>query len=141
MSKRITLVFSGEDKGCTYCDRQSVSLAYDEVESMLVPVCRRHILAYRVAVDDRWFWQAEDEFANLQFCRRSRFKWVAQRGILRDQRAALKGKMSRYQVKRIGGGRSIRFVPRTQFHVGVYRYHTRREWFDIDLGWIEMRIR
>lgn len=79
------------------CDRLAVSLAYDEQTSGLIPVCRRHILAYWVESARRW--QAEDEFAELQFCRRAFTKAGAQRRILRDQRAWLGGRESRAQRK------------------------------------------
>lgn len=76
------------------CDRRAVSLAFDERLGELIPVCRRHILAYRVS---NGLWQAEDEFAELRFARRSRFRWLAQRRILRDQRLAADGRISRPQ--------------------------------------------
>jgi hypothetical protein len=86
------------------CTRRAVSFAFD-VEA-LIPVCRRHILVYRVhptrADRDagRSVWQAEDEYAELRFARRSRWRWLAQRRILRDQRTALAGKTSRAQRRR-----------------------------------------
>jgi hypothetical protein len=76
------------------CDRLAVSLAYHPTEG-LIPVCRRHITAYRVLRGSRW--QAEDEYAELQFCRRSRWRWLAQRRLLRDQRIARSGRTSRAQ--------------------------------------------
>lgn len=88
------------------CDRTSVSLAYDEKLHGLIPVCRRHILVYKVhptrnARDKgRTVWQAEDEYAGLRFARRSRWRWLAQRRILRDQREALDGRESRAQSTR-----------------------------------------
>lgn len=88
------------------CGRRAVSFAYSERISALIPVCRRHILAYRVfdpPVQGHRYaqWQAEDEYANLRFCRRSRWKWLAQWRILRDQRAAVVGRVSRAQRKLI----------------------------------------
>ena len=80
------------------CDRIAVSFAYCQRLDGLIPVCRRHITAYKVC-DDRW-WQAEDEYAGLQFCRRSRWKWLAQRRLLRDQRLAARGVESRAQRTR-----------------------------------------
>ena len=78
------------------CDRWAVSLAYGLRTVRLVPVCRRHIDAYRVTADGGW-WQAEDEFAGLRFARRSKFRWLAQWRILCDQRAAMRGRESRAQ--------------------------------------------
>lgn len=66
------------------CLRRAVSMAYDEKLNMLVPVCRRHILAYPI-MSGR-LWQAEDEWLELQFCRQSRWRWLAQRRVLADQR-------------------------------------------------------
>lgn len=80
------------------CNRRAVSLAFDPHVD-LIPVCRRHITVYRVC-DGRW-WQAEDEYADLRFCRRSRWMWLAQRRILHDQRVAGRGKISRAQRRRI----------------------------------------
>lgn len=91
-----------EDPACT---RRAVTLAYAWSRG-LVPVCRRHILAYRVyptrnardSCDPRQqVWQAEDEYACLRFARRSRWRWLAQRRILRDQRLARRGIESRAQ--------------------------------------------
>jgi hypothetical protein len=81
------------------CERSAVSFAYDEGISALIAVCRRHILVYQVGPPHarRRLWQAEDEFAELRFARRSRWRWLAQRRILRDQRAALAGRESRAQ--------------------------------------------
>lgn len=79
------------------CDRRAVSLAYKS-NTGLTPVCRRHIQTYRVLNEK--FWQAEDEYANLWFCRRSRFKWLAQWKILLDQRAAERGRLSRGQARK-----------------------------------------
>jgi hypothetical protein len=79
------------------CDRTAVSLAFDW-NAGLIPVCRRHITAYRVL--DGKFWQAEDEYAQLRFCRRSRFKWLAQWKILLDQRAATNGRTGRGQARK-----------------------------------------
>lgn len=76
------------------CDRKAVSLAWD---LGLIPVCRRHILVYPVDTKGENLWQAEDEFAELRFARRSRFRWLAQRRILHDQRAAMRGRESRGQ--------------------------------------------
>lgn len=77
------------------CDRRAVSFAYDEGLSALIPVCRRHITVYRVARGR--LWQAEDEYAELRFARRSRWRWLAQWRILLDQRAAVAGRESRAQ--------------------------------------------
>ncbi|MGO5251681.1 hypothetical protein ACTQ2Q_10080 [Atopobiaceae bacterium LCP21S3_F11] len=93
ISDQITGTCDGGD-----CNRQAVSLGYDERISGLIPVCRRHITAYRV--EDGHLWQAEDEFAGLRFCRRSRWRWLAQRRLLKDQRAAMRGGISRYQLGR-----------------------------------------
>ena len=90
------------------CDRMAVSFAYNsdgyaDGRDGLIPVCRRHILAYRVHPTrkdrdrGRTVWQAEDEYAELQFARRSRWRWLAQWRILRDQRAAVAGRESRAQ--------------------------------------------
>lgn len=93
MSKQVDDRIIGTCDG-GYCERRAVSLAYCERLSALIPVCRRHILVYRVS---NQLWQAEDEFAGLRFARRAR-KWVtAQRRILRDQRAAMRGRESRAQ--------------------------------------------
>jgi len=96
------------------CDRRAVSFAYDEHVHGLIPVCRRHILVYRVhptrkARDaGRTMWQAEDEYAELRFARRASWRWLAQRRILRDQRAAVAGRESRAQrVRRIRADREI----------------------------------
>lgn len=77
------------------CGRAAVTMAYDDKRGVLVAVCRRHICVYKVE-NGRW-WQAEDEWQNLRFCRRSRFRWLAQRRLLADQRAALLGRESRAQ--------------------------------------------
>lgn len=74
------------------CDRWAVSLAFDDRLGELIPVCRRHITVYRVV--NNTLWQAEDEFAGLRYARRSRFRWLAQRRILHDQRVAAKGRVS-----------------------------------------------
>lgn len=85
------------------CNRRAVSFAYEERVHALIPVCRRHIEVYKVhptrqARDKgRTVWQAEDEFAELRFCRRSRWRWLAQWRILLDQRAAVAGRESRAQ--------------------------------------------
>lgn len=76
-----------------HCDRRAVSFAFDEHVG-LIPVCRRHIAVYRVSGG---LWQAEDEYAQLRFARRSRWRWLAQWRILLDQRAALDGRESRAQ--------------------------------------------
>lgn len=81
------------------CNRAAVSLAYDEKVSGLIPVCLHHIQVYRVARLS--VWQAEDEFAGLRFCRRSRFRLLAQWRILSDQRAAMRGRVSRAQRRLI----------------------------------------
>lgn len=80
------------------CDRRAVSFAFDEKLGALIPVCRRHILVYQVVKGSRW--QAEDEYAELQYCRRSRWRWLAQWRILRDQRAAVAGRVARGQRTR-----------------------------------------
>lgn len=80
------------------CARYAVSLAYDDRLDMLLPVCVRHITTYRV-LGGR-LWQAEDEYAGLRFARRSRFRWLAQRRLLADQRAAVAGRESRAQRRR-----------------------------------------
>lgn len=79
------------------CNGLAVSLAYDSRLGVLIPVCWRHLCAYPVRVDGRRVWQAEDEFAGLQFCRRSRFRWLAQLRLLADQCAAMAGRESRAQ--------------------------------------------
>lgn len=79
------------------CDRRAVTFAYDEGIAGLIPVCRRHILVYRVS---NGLWQAEDECAGLRFARRSRWRWLAQRRILSDQRAAMAGRESSAQRRR-----------------------------------------
>jgi hypothetical protein len=87
------------------CERKAVSFAYSEKLDALIPVCRRHILVYRVR---NGLWQAEDEFAELRFARRARTAARAQRRILRDQRAAVRGRESRAQrVKRIRADRTL----------------------------------
>lgn len=88
------------------CDRRAVSFAYDEGVHALIPVCRRHIEVYKVHPTrkdrdkGRTVWQAEDEYAELRFARRSRWRWLAQWRILLDQRAAVAGRESRAQRKR-----------------------------------------
>lgn len=82
------------------CDRRAVSLAFDERIGGLIPVCRRHITAYRIGKGHTGPWQAEDEFAGLRFCRRSRWKWLAQWRILMDQRAAAHGRTSGAQRRK-----------------------------------------
>lgn len=77
------------------CDRQAVSFAYNDKVHGLISVCRRHILVYRVL--DNTLWQAEDEYAELRRCRRSKWRWLAQRRILRDQRLARRGIETRAQ--------------------------------------------
>lgn len=84
-------------------------MAYDERTEQLIPVCMRHIAAYRV-VDDT-IWQAEDEWIRLPFCRRSRWRWLAQAKILHDQMIwQLTGSLSPAQARRVrrraGGGAS-----------------------------------
>jgi hypothetical protein len=78
------------------CERRAVSLAYDEKLHGVIPVCRRHICVYRVS---NGLWLAEDEFAELRFARRSKFRWLAQLRILSDQRAAMRGRVSRAQQR------------------------------------------
>lgn len=78
------------------CTRQAVSLAYDVRGHGLIPVCRKHILVYRVKADGGW-WQAEDEYAGLRFARRSKWRWLAQRRLLADQRALMRGRTSNAQ--------------------------------------------
>lgn len=70
------------------CDRRAASMAFDW-DAGLIPVCRRHIETYKVLDGTRW--QCEDEWVGLQFCRRSRFKWLAQWRIYIDQRLTLAG--------------------------------------------------
>lgn len=84
------------------CERRAVTFAYCSTgyadgNDGLIPVCRRHILVYRIGKGGSGLWQAEDEFADLRFCRRSRWRWLAQLRILLDQRAALAGRESRGQ--------------------------------------------
>ena len=87
------------------CDRPSVSMAYQERLDALIPVCRRHILTYRVEVRGRltraWWpaWQVEDEWLDLPRCRRSRSRFLAQWLMLHDQRLALRGKLSQHQAR------------------------------------------
>ena len=76
------------------CNRRAVSLAFDPA-AVYIPVCRRHITVYRVVNNS--LWQAEDEFAGLRFCRRARWRWLAQWRLLIDQRAAVAGRESRAQ--------------------------------------------
>jgi hypothetical protein len=64
------------------CNRPAVSMAYDDHLDQLIPVCLRHILAYRISSG---LWQAEDEWIGLRFCRRSRWRVIAQAKILHDQ--------------------------------------------------------
>lgn len=80
---------------CHYCEKVSVSMAYDVQTRGLVPVCRDHILVYQVLNKTRW--QAEDEWLDLQFARRSRWKKIAQMKLLHDQRVALLGGSSLFQ--------------------------------------------
>lgn len=75
-----------------HCDRQAVSTRYDPQAGNLLPVCRRHLLTYRVVNNTRW--QAEDEAYQLRFARRSRSKTLAQWKLLLDQRAAMRGRTS-----------------------------------------------
>lgn len=82
------------------CERRADSFRFDERLGALVPVCWRHITAYRIGKGGTGPWQAEDEVAGLRFCRRSRWRWLAQRRILVDQRAAMAGRMSRAQARR-----------------------------------------
>lgn len=84
------------------CERRAVTFAYSSAgyaagRDGLIPVCRRHIMAYRIGKGGTGPWQAEDEFAELRFCRRSRWRWLAQWRILLDQRAAVAGRESRGQ--------------------------------------------
>ncbi|QXE28926.1 MULTISPECIES: hypothetical protein [Microbacterium] len=84
------------------CERRAVTFAYSSTgyaigRDGLIPVCRRHLLVYRIGKGSGGPWQAEDEFAQLRFCRRSRWRWLAQWRILLDQRAALAGRESRGQ--------------------------------------------
>ncbi len=80
------------------CARRAVSFAYDDRISALIPVCRRHILVYSVSKPA--VWQAEDEYAELRFARRSRWRWLAQWRVLADQRAAVKGRESQGQRRK-----------------------------------------
>ena len=91
-----------DDGTCDWggCARRADSLRFDERLGGLIPVCWRHITVYRVRSGMFRLWQAEDEFAGLRFCRRSRWKWLAQRRILADQRAAMSGRVSRAQRRR-----------------------------------------
>ena len=43
---------------------------------------------------------ARAEVKRLRFCRRARWRWLAQRRILADQRAVMAGRMSRAQARR-----------------------------------------
>lgn len=98
------------------CDRLAVSFVYDEKLSGLIPVCRRHILVYQVGPRDarRRLWQAEDEFAELRFARRSRWRWLAQWLILLDQHAAIAGHESRAQrVRRLRADRARNHTDRS----------------------------
>lgn len=74
-----------------------MSFAYCERLSTLIPVCRRHICVYRVS---NGLWQAEDEYADLQFARRSRWRWIAQWLIMLDQRASASGREGRGQRRK-----------------------------------------
>lgn len=82
------------------CGRRADSLRFDERLGFLVPVCWRHITAYQIGKGGTGPWQAEDEFAGLRFCRRSRWRWLAQWRILVDQRAAMRGRVSRAQQRK-----------------------------------------
>lgn len=99
MSDYSLMPFDGATCDWGDCDRRAVSYRYDDKLDRLLAVCRRHILAYKVC-DGRW-WQAEDEYCELRFCRRSRLRWLAQRLLLSDQRAALAGRVSRGQRRLI----------------------------------------
>lgn len=84
------------------CSRRAVTFAYSSAGYApgcdgLIPVCRRHLLAYRIGKGSSGLWQAEDEFAQLRFCRRARWRWLAQWRILLDQHAAVAGRESRGQ--------------------------------------------
>ena len=81
------------------CERRAVSFRFDERLGALIPVCRRHITAYRIGKGGTGLWQAEDEYAGLRFCRRARWRWLAQIRILADQRAAMAGRVSRAQAR------------------------------------------
>lgn len=71
------------------CSRRAVAMAYCERIDSLIPVCRRHLCAYKVLHGTRW--QAEDEWVGLRFARRSRWKFLAQWKLLLDQRLTLAG--------------------------------------------------
>lgn len=94
------------------CDRRAVSFAYTsdgyaDGRDGLIPVCWRHILVYRIGRNGTGLWQAEDEFAELRFARRSRWRWLAQWRILLDQHAAIAGHESRAQrVRRVRADRA-----------------------------------
>jgi hypothetical protein len=75
-------------------------MAFNEGLGELIPVCRRHILVYHPGVANGLIWQAEDEYMELQWARRSRWRWLAQRRILHDQRAAAKGRVTRAQRRK-----------------------------------------
>lgn len=84
------------------CERRAVTFAYSSTGYSrgldgLIPVCRQHLMVYRIGKGSSWPWQAEDEFAELRFCRRSRWRWLAQWLLLLDQRAAVAGRESRGQ--------------------------------------------
>ena len=96
---RIHVTLRGLTCGKGDCDRRAVSMAFDERLGELIPVCRRHITVYRVAVGNG-LWQAEDEWFGLRFCRRSHWRWLAQRRIHTDQRAAMRGRVSRAQQRK-----------------------------------------
>lgn len=98
MSERLLQLLQATGGTCDGggCNRSAVSFAFDEYAG-LIPVCRHHICVYRVS---NGLWQAEDEYADLRFARRSRWRWLAQRRILSDQRAALAGRESRAQRRR-----------------------------------------
>ena len=81
------------------CERRAVSFRFDERLGDLIPVCWRHITAYRIGKGGTGLWQAEDEYAGLRFCRRARWRWLAQIRILADQRAAMAGRVSRAQAR------------------------------------------
>ena len=82
------------------CGRRADSLRFDDRLGCLVPVCWRHITAYRIGKGNTGPWQAEDEFAGLRFCRRSRWRRLAQWRILMDQRAAMRGRISGAQRRK-----------------------------------------
>ena len=67
------------------CNRRALSMAYCPKLDALIPVCARHLCAYRIKHAPRVLWQAEDEWIGLQWCRRSRWRIVAQLKLLADQ--------------------------------------------------------